>query len=346
MDAVSSAAIAFVEAAYHLGLGASRWLEELLRAGLPLLDEGHGVAGVVYDRPLDGGPVSTSHLHEVGISDFKRRYSDLTRRLPPETLRHLLRPCIATTLSEATAKNPGALSSIRDVFDNTIDLLGLTAVDPTGQGVLIAAGRAKLTTLNGRSKERWQMLAAHVCAGHRLRRALAGWQGNDSPNTGLPHDAEAVLSPKSFDVTDAVGSAKQGSAVQALRQAAIQADRARGRMRQSDPAKALEIWKALVRGRWSMVDWVDSDDRRLILAVPNPPDVGSPRGLSEREMQVVTYASFGHSNQFIAYELGISESRVSMLLSSSMRKLGARTPAHLIKKARDLPGLDSSGPRD
>ena len=89
-------------------------------------------------------------------------------------------------------------------------------------------------------------------------------------------------------------------------------------MRQSDPAKALEIWKALVRGRWSMVDWVDSDDRRLILAVPNPPDVGSPRGLSEREMQVVTYASFGHSNQFIAYELGISESRVIFTSTGTM----------------------------
>jgi DNA-binding CsgD family transcriptional regulator len=56
-------------------------------------------------------------------------------------------------------------------------------------------------------------------------------------------------------------------------------------------------------------------------------------------MQAVTYASFGHSNKLIAYQLGISGARVSTLLSTSMRKLGARTLAQLVKKMGDLRGL-------
>ena len=110
-------------------------------------------------------------------------------------------------------------------------------------------------------------------------------------------------------------------------------------MSKTDRAKALEIWKAIARGRWSIVDWIDSGDRRLILAVPTPTETFNPRGLTNREMQVVAHAVFGHSNKFISNHLTISAARVSLLLSSSIRKLGARTPAHLVKKMcefRDL----------
>ena len=166
---------------------------------------------------------------------------------------------------------------------------------------------------------------------------------NERAEVPLPHDAEAVLDPKRFEVTDATGPAKANGVGAKLRDAAIQGDRARGPMRNDNPDKALEIWKALVQGRWSMVDWFDTDGRRFVLAVPNAPDTADPRGLTEREMQVVTYVIFGHSNKFIAYQLGISRARVSMLLSSSMRKLGARTPAQLVKKIRDLRCLHVNG---
>ncbi len=121
-----------------------------------------------------------------------------------------------------------------------------------------------------------------------------------------------------------------------MRDAAVRADRARGELRRTDPDEALKIWKALVQGRWSVVDWFDSDGRRFVLALPNPPDVIDPRGLTEREMQVVTYAVYAHSNKMIAYQLGISRPRVSSLLQSAMKKLSIRTHAELVLKLRDL----------
>ena len=77
--------------------------------------------------------------------------------------------------------------------------------------------------------------------------------------------------------------AQRSSTSPKLRDAAVVVDHARGKLRKTDPEQALETWKALVQGRWSMVDWFDSDDRHYVLAIPNSPYVSDPRGLTERE---------------------------------------------------------------
>lgn len=156
------------------------------------------------------------------------------------------------------------------------------------------------------------------------------------PTTDLPHGAEVVIDPSGFRVTEAQGHAKSRKALESLREAALRIDRARGRMRESDPEKALELWTALVRGRWSTVDWFDSDGRRFVLGLPNAPNVSDPRGLSEREVQVVAYVVSGQTNKLIGYQLGLSKGRVSTVLGSAMRKLGVQTRAQLIKKLRDF----------
>jgi len=40
----------------------------------------------------------------------------------------------------------------------------------------------------------------------------------------------------------------------------------------------------------------------------------------------------GQTNKMIGYRLGLSRSRVSLLLRSAMRKLGVRTRAQLVSK--------------
>ncbi|MBT8469372.1 MAG: helix-turn-helix transcriptional regulator, partial [Deltaproteobacteria bacterium] len=152
----------------------------------------------------------------------------------------------------------------------------------------------------------------------------------------LPYGAEAVLDANDLRVVEAIGPAKDRNAAQILRRAARRVDNARGHLRRSDPLKALETWKALVRGRWSVVDWFDSDDRRFVLARPNPPKVFDPRGLTAQECQVVTYVLLGDTNKLIAYRLGLSQGRVSVLLKSAMHKLGAKSKAQLVQKLGPL----------
>src|SRR5690606_6591183 len=85
----------------------------------------------------------------------------------------------------------------------------------------------------------------------------------------------------------------------------------------------------LVAGRWSLVDRFESDGRRFFIARRNDPAVGGPSELTKRERQVVGYAAQGHTNDHIAYTLGLAPSTVSTHLRRAMRRLGVRTPADL-----------------
>ncbi|MBT8453868.1 MAG: helix-turn-helix transcriptional regulator [Deltaproteobacteria bacterium] len=341
VDRIGSAAIDFAEAAYDLELSQEQWLPNLLERGLPILEQGLGVAGYEYGRPPDSEAIELLDVHVAsGPADFAERHLRALSTTDPEVLRRQLNPGSATTGSEHSRDHPEELAHYISHVDYCRDVLFLTAADWKGAGVAIVAPLKEVTTLSQQDAQRWQMLAAHVEAGHRLRQGVAVGGANREGTDALPHDAEAILDASSFRITDAVGPAKTSASAKRLRDAAVTADRARGKMRNTDPDHALEIWKALVRGRWSMVDWFDTDGRRFVLAIPNSPDVTDPRGLSERESQVVTYAVLGHSNKMIAYRLGLSTSRVSTLLRSSMRKMGFRTRAQLVNEMGDFPALE------
>jgi DNA-binding CsgD family transcriptional regulator len=305
-----------------------------------VLDQGLGVAGYEYGRPPGGGEVQLPGIHVAsGPADFAERHMRALSTTDPDVLRRQLYPGSATTGSEYSKDRPEELAHYVSHVDYCKDVLFLTAVDLKGAGVAIAAPLEEVTTLSRQDAQRWQMLAAHVEAGHRLRQGLAGRDDAQDSSTDLPHNAEAIFEASKFRMMDAVGVAQQSAATTKLRDAAITVDRARGKMRISDPEKALEIWKALVRGRWSIVDWFDTDGRRFVLALPNSPDVTDPRGLSERESQVVAYVVLGHTNKMIAYRLGLSTSRVSTVLRSAMRKLGFGTRTQLVKQMRNFQTL-------
>lgn len=333
MDRIGSAIIDFTEAAYDLELSNEDWLRSILERGLPVLDQGLGVAGFEYGRPPDREEVDLWRVHIAsGPKDFAERHLRALSTTDPAVLRRQLRPGCASTGSMTSKDNPEELEHYISHVDYCKDVLFLTAVDPRGVGVAVVAPLAEVTTLSPQDEQRWQMLAAHVETGHRLRQGLQVEHLEEEQTSDLPLDAEAILDAKSFRVTDLAGQARKGAATKKLREAALIVDRARGRMRDTDPDRALEMWKALVQGRWSMVDWFDSDRRRYVLAIPNSPDSGDPRGLNARESQVVAEAVMGHSNKIIAYRLGLSTSRVSLLLRNAMRKLGTRTRAQLIEK--------------
>jgi DNA-binding CsgD family transcriptional regulator len=336
LDSADAAIIDFTEAAYDLERDDQDWLPEVLRRGLRVLDHGLGVAAVEYGRPSEGGPVTILRVHVgSGPADFPARHLAALGAMPPELLREQARSGLATTMSESQADHPEALEIYTKHVDYCKDVLGITAVDSRGDGVAIVAPLAEVTKLSPHEAQRWEMLAAHLDAGHRLRRGLSA-KDEPSDDGTLPYSAEAVFDPHSYRITDAIGKASERAARVKLREAAVAVDKARGTLRTTDPDKALQTWRALVRGRWSTVDWFDSDGRRYVLALPNSPEVTDPRGLTERERQVVAYATIGQSNKMIGYRLGLSRSRVSLLIRSAMKKLGVRTRAQLVSRVREF----------
>jgi DNA-binding NarL/FixJ family response regulator len=165
-------------------------------------------------------------------------------------------------------------------------------------------------------------LAVHVAAGLRLRRRLGAAR---APVAGAILEADGRVA----HVEDP--AARSVAARASLRKFAQAVDRARGKLRRSDPDAAIQLWEGLAAGRWSLVDRFDSDGRRYIVAHANDPQVASPTKLSERERQVAGYAAMGRSNKLIAYELGLSESTIATHLDSAMIKMGVRSRAELTR---------------
>lgn len=350
MEPVTSHAIDLIEAAYDLDRPDSDWFPYLIEAGAPLLDHGLGLFGFGFVRPTAASRADEAVIRDTRFSslpaDFPERFEAAAGVLSPEFVRAVTPPGYAGTWSEIAKGHPKEFERLVEAL-GFADLLGILATDPDGVGVAISAPLPAATRLNSRSRSRWQMLGAHIASAYRLRRALAeiGRQSS-ADQTGLPHDAEAVFDAKSLRIVDSVGRAKEANAADTLRRAARRVDRARGKLRRDDPQKALETWKALVRGRWSVVDWFDTDGRRFVLAMPNSPKVFDPRGLSEQECQVATYVLLGEPNKLIAYRLGLSQGRVSGLLKSAMHKMGAKSKAELVQKLGPLgipPVADETG---
>jgi DNA-binding NarL/FixJ family response regulator len=117
----------------------------------------------------------------------------------------------------------------------------------------------------------------------------------------------------------------------ALREAAVRIDRARTRRAASDPDEAASLWRALVDARWSLVERFESDGRRFLVARRNDPTSRASKALTERERKVVALTALGHPLKVAAYELGLSESTVSLTLRTAMEKMGVPTRAALVE---------------
>jgi DNA-binding NarL/FixJ family response regulator len=109
-------------------------------------------------------------------------------------------------------------------------------------------------------------------------------------------------------------------------------------LRASDPDAALDAWRALVAGRWSLIDHIDTEGKRFLVARRNEPDAPEASGLTLRERQVVAARARGLSLKLIAYDLGLSIATVGKSLHSAMTKLGVSCDA-------ELPALFGAGPR-
>ncbi len=88
----------------------------------------------------------------------------------------------------------------------------------------------------------------------------------------------------------------------------------------------------MVAGRWSLVDFIDRDGKRMILARENCPQVRDLQALTPIERSVVGYAALEHSNKHLAYELGLAPSTVASHLARALKKLRLTSRHDLIER--------------
>ncbi len=332
--------MALVEAAYRPSLTHAAWCDELAAAALAF-DQGLGTFVALEGLSADarqryafasvGNPALAGFLAHVGA--HADPIADLfTSRL---ALTGSLRDIVARSGDEA------ARGEVERFFDALAplgidDLWGIGTSDASGLTLSLCwptRGRAL-----PRGFEHWARTALHLSAGTRLRANVM--------RHGLA--PTAVLSPDG-KVLDATGMAERDDVRERLSQGVRAAEEARGRAR-GDGERALSLWQALTAGRFSLVDRVDSDGRRFVLALPNALAAPGPFELSPRERDVVRWAVDGASNKEAAYALGLSVGGFSAQLTRAMRKLKVHNRSELqvlVMRTRDVsePSADASAAR-
>ena len=328
--------VSLIETAYRLDGGLGEWKEEILEVAYQDLDVGLGTAiweiSVGEDgRPHTGGIVSKGRAKEPMAELIRQTTAAFG---DPDIQRHFRSDLVFGTASERMA----------DYYDDftedptyqryahpygVYDFRGILITDPSGTALALGAVLGEVDSTSVEQRERWARLGAHIAAGYRLQRS----QLESSPEA---EDVDAILTPTGELEAATSQEAKHPEMREALKRRVRSIDHARGELRHTEPDEAVELWKGLLAGRYSLVDYVDSDGRRFVLARRNEPSVDKPRPLSSRERQVIHYAALGHSNQLIAYELGLADSTVATLLNRGLDKLGLESRFQLIQLAAAL----------
>jgi DNA-binding CsgD family transcriptional regulator len=317
--------LAVIEAAYDLTSDDGTWLLEIVRAAWPILDRGFGVAGFFWDISQDRHRVS--HPTFVGCSPkLHEAFMDAGSRLTAAQAHatYLSTPCKALG-DRAGREFERAYSAYRsrEIADC---LVHVSCADVTRKGCALTAPRIGESSPPAFSRALNQ-ISRHVVAGMRLRRSFrADPRAKELPS---PDAADAVLDPTGrllHAESPARGRREGESLIDAVRRL-LESQR----IRRSQPEHAVELWRALVLGRWSLIHHQDSDGKRFLLARHNAPDVDEPGALKEDERRAAALFALLGSVKLVAYELGLAESTVSERLKSAVRKLGCRDRAELIR---------------
>jgi DNA-binding CsgD family transcriptional regulator len=319
--------VELIEACYRLEVSDDEWLRGIVDAATPVIDRGMGAAAYVFDARDAGAFEMLNGCFPPGVDMAAMRAflssvpADFVQRTwsagPPTAYASEIEgfEMLAPTLAN---------------FGGARDVLAVNGRDPTGYGVWLGTLMPALGVPSEKERALFTRVAAHLVASYRVRRRLAG-------ETLTTENADAVLRADGH-IEHARGEAEDSESRDALRDATIGFDKARTKAMRADPDRALDLWQGLVDARWSLLDHFDRDGKHYVVARRNDAAVAGFADLTERERQVVAYASLGHDNKVIAYELGLADSTVRVLLHRAAAKVGVKGRDELIaafKKASE-----------
>lgn len=96
-----------------------------------------------------------------------------------------------------------------------------------------------------------------------------------------------------------------------------------------DPARTLAAWRALVEGRWSLLESFDAHGHRYLIVRRNSLEHTAPSALSRLEAQALLLRAHSTSYKVIAAELSLSTAAAHNLVQSGMKKLGIQDETEL-----------------
>jgi DNA-binding CsgD family transcriptional regulator len=327
---VSFDAIRAIEACYRASSDDERWLRGIAEALRPIAPW-YGSYGMTFPSY----PGARFRLLSVAVDGHMpgnwRGAFAAAEKLPADSIASTFQPGFHLASRRLrwlwTTPPLEALEELREAIaaSGTNECVGLTGSQAGGRrahiGYLVPASLVP----GPRLRHQLGQVTRHLDAAFRLRVACGGAEVS-------PDDAstEAVFGPAGC-LLHATQGGLAPRACDTLSAAVRRMERARGSLRHIDPEQALALWSALLDGQWTLVEHVDSDGRRFILARRNPPGVRDPKALGAKERRVAELAAKGLSNKSIGYELGMVPGTVSGHLRKVQMKLGVRSRRELIE---------------
>ncbi|HEX3761024.1 MAG TPA: helix-turn-helix transcriptional regulator [Kofleriaceae bacterium] len=320
--------ITLLESIYELEVDVEVWLQRVLETARVPLDHGLGVLGFLYDASVLARMQLVAAAFVGNAPMTHQQVIDTVARFPPGYVESTFRalPC-------ALARDASGIDPIwQDVFEpmGIHDVFNVNGVDPTGHGFYIGGFLGKRGRLTPELRQTWSRIATHLATSYRLRRHLSG-----SITAPAIDGTEAILKPDGR-VDHAEEPARDRESIEQLSEAVKARERARGSLRRRDPHQAVREWRGLIATRWTLVDHFETGGQRYFVARRNDPRIEDVSDLTLRERQAVAFASLGHTNKLIAYEMGISASTVGVLLHRAARKLEAATRGELLTRFMTL----------
>lgn len=277
------------------------------------------VGGFAYTYEISGAPlswhISRPIVHEAPPSMADHIYQSFLDSSPEARAAVLPRLGPSGTFSAVTGRLLSTFGEREASSLGVLDAIHVNALDADDRGVLVSLTTPARRRLTPAERSRLAMFAAHLAGARRWRAA-----------------ARATEPDIRFEANGAVAHVESGHEAYVDRLRGRLLRLARVRAEAASPDQVLAAWSALVDGRYTILDRFDTDGRRYVVAHENPPNVRDPRGLTQTEAAVASWARRGHAQKLIAYELGLSLGTVSGLLGRVFAKLGVKTRAELVER--------------
>jgi hypothetical protein len=252
--------IGAIEATYDVDSDDQRWLGAILKSIHPALDQGGGVLGLFYEGTNAGRVRFWGQEGHGTTAELLKATLPSVTGLDGNELQHMYLQCPRVM---ATASEILGVERVLEYAPKTplgalgfADTVGIKCHEPEGWGVMFGLPVRHLVRIDDVTEGRWSRFAAHVTAALRIRRRLSAAEGRAVA-------PDAVLTSGGA-VSHAEKGAQSSQSHELLAQAVRARESARGPLRRTDPEEAIGLWQALVSGRWSLLDQVDSDGRRWV----------------------------------------------------------------------------------
>lgn len=318
--------VAVVEAALRVKNAGPGWLEPVVERFEAAWPGCLGTFALEWEMSNDLKALETVHEAHRGVSHITTPAMD--GMLSMAQRQNLYGQSAQCTLASELFQGQ-VPETIRSVWHSVgmVDGVGLVAGVGAGRrpdhfaGVLLAGALPTSTNMSPRARSRWVSVGHQLALAARLHRLLE----NDALDT-LPH---ARFTPAGRCL-DARGDTTHRTMRDALSLLVRGLEDARAGALRGHVDEALSMWERLASGEWILVDQLESDGQRHVVAMPCPA-AGSIRALSEQQRAIAQAAGEGMTSPDIAKRMGIEERVVAMQLTRALSKLGLPNRMSLVR---------------